>query len=143
MTPPDTLSRCEAVVTPAPTGVQLRLECETVGLAPYRAHGTDSRPRSIRVCPRVVPKGRADRPLNWQAPYARARAEPASSLVPHALVRIASSLKIRAFWAPKPLFIWAQLRGSTFAVCLCVPNPRTAHALYSDLLTRITTSDRF
>ena len=59
MTPPDTLSRCEAVVTPAPTGVQLRLECETVGLAPYRAHGTDSRPRSIhlRVCvrERIVP----------------------------------------------------------------------------------------
>ena len=52
MTPPDTLSRCEAVVTPAPTGVQLRLECETVGLAPYRAHGTDSRPRSIG-CVRV------------------------------------------------------------------------------------------
>ena len=68
MTPPDTLSRCEAVVTPAPTGVQLRLECETVGLAPYRAHGTDSRPRSIWVCPRVVPKGRADRPFEWQTP---------------------------------------------------------------------------
>ena len=66
--------RCGATETPAPR----RRLCGAAAAGDERSCGRDGpvtyRSSTERVCPRVVPKGRADRDRNGQTPHARAPA---------------------------------------------------------------------